>query len=575
VIFALSLGLILSSPRVLAVWQTGAFYDSDDAMRMVQVRALLAGQSWFDLTAYRLDPPHGVFMHWSRVVDVPIAVLIEFFQILLPIETAERLARLVFPLALQAALYFGIVRLARLLVGSGAIVPAIILVLLSGMVFGQFQPGRIDHHAPQIVLLVFMLGSMVEGLDPLRARQAGVAAILAALSLSISIENLPFIFVISGSLVLFWAWQGASLRKALLYFGSGFGLALLFCSAAVIVPRHWFDRTCDALSFVHFEVGLVGAAACVGLALLPPVLSRVGRFVCVGLVAIFVIAIIIRPQFECWRDPFTGIDPLVREIWLSNVHEALPLLRFWHEEPASAAVYAMPVLLGVSAMAFAVGRNRGLSATRWSLVAMTALSGFALSLWLIRVFGSVQPIALLGGVWCVGRLQAALTRTRLRSAAALSLIFVLPYSSLAWALALMDENSAQTSETACLAPSAFAPFLTLSPGTIVAPIDAGSHLLAHTPFSVLAAPYHRNNHGNRLALDLFIAEPVEAEKLMRESGAIYLTVCSGLGETRVLGRLAPHGLAAELEQGRVPYWLVPLQVTGTPYKLFALAPTNR
>ena len=36
----------------------------------------LAGQSWFDVTQYRSNPPIGAPMHWSRLVDVPIAGLI-------------------------------------------------------------------------------------------------------------------------------------------------------------------------------------------------------------------------------------------------------------------------------------------------------------------------------------------------------------------------------------------------------------------------------------------------------------------------------------------------------------------
>src|SRR3546814_19680521 len=46
--------------------------DTDDAMRMAQVRDLLAGQGWWDLTQYRVNPADGgVLMHWSRIVDAP------------------------------------------------------------------------------------------------------------------------------------------------------------------------------------------------------------------------------------------------------------------------------------------------------------------------------------------------------------------------------------------------------------------------------------------------------------------------------------------------------------------------
>ena len=48
-----------------------ALGDTDDNMRMMQVRALLHGQGWFDLRNYRLNPPFGANIHWSRLVDLP------------------------------------------------------------------------------------------------------------------------------------------------------------------------------------------------------------------------------------------------------------------------------------------------------------------------------------------------------------------------------------------------------------------------------------------------------------------------------------------------------------------------
>ena len=62
-------------PIIGDVWRTGVFNDTDDALRMVQVRAWLAGQGWYDLTAHGIGPD-GLAMHWTRVVergDVPLA----------------------------------------------------------------------------------------------------------------------------------------------------------------------------------------------------------------------------------------------------------------------------------------------------------------------------------------------------------------------------------------------------------------------------------------------------------------------------------------------------------------------
>src|ERR1700694_2453450 len=54
-----------------ASFSAGEPLSTDDAMRLVQFRDLLAGQGWFDLTQYRLSPPDGAAMHWSRLIDPP------------------------------------------------------------------------------------------------------------------------------------------------------------------------------------------------------------------------------------------------------------------------------------------------------------------------------------------------------------------------------------------------------------------------------------------------------------------------------------------------------------------------
>src|SRR5579872_2177391 len=65
---------------------------TDDAMRLAQVRDLLAGQSWYDLTQWRMNVPFGLPMHWSRLIDAPIAGLILLFRQFLAPQSAETLA---------------------------------------------------------------------------------------------------------------------------------------------------------------------------------------------------------------------------------------------------------------------------------------------------------------------------------------------------------------------------------------------------------------------------------------------------------------------------------------------------
>src|SRR3954464_9180574 len=72
--------------------------DTDDNMRMMQVRAWLSGQGWYDLRQYRMNPPGGADIHWPRLVALPIAGLKILFAPIVGGPTAERIAVAVAPL---------------------------------------------------------------------------------------------------------------------------------------------------------------------------------------------------------------------------------------------------------------------------------------------------------------------------------------------------------------------------------------------------------------------------------------------------------------------------------------------
>ncbi|TIX29706.1 MAG: GtrA family protein, partial [Mesorhizobium sp.] len=53
---------------------TNAGGDNDSLLQLVQVRDLLGGQGWFDMHQYRMGPEGGFVMHWSRLLDAPLAL---------------------------------------------------------------------------------------------------------------------------------------------------------------------------------------------------------------------------------------------------------------------------------------------------------------------------------------------------------------------------------------------------------------------------------------------------------------------------------------------------------------------
>ncbi|MDR3407574.1 MAG: hypothetical protein P4L68_03640 [Methylovirgula sp.] len=563
---------VLSAASISSVWQKNTFFDSDDAMQLVEVRGLLNGQNWFDLTAARLDPPQGVFMHWSRLIDAPLALLIWLFELFMPAPDAERLTRILFPLILLTLLYVGVAQLARRLMGEQGVLPALLLALLSCSVFGQFQPGHITHSASQVVLLVFMLGSFVAGLASSHVRGAALAGVLAAISLAISLENLPFIATLAASAVLLWVVRGEDLRGPLLAFGLGLGLTLPVVFFATIGPARWSDNACDAFSRAYLIPGLAGASV---LALLgfsaPRLQSWPSRLVAALLAGCAVLAAAALTRPACFLDPYAGIDPLLREIWLKHVEEAQPLAGFAASRPTVALVLAMPVVLGLVATFAAIWREQGLTRLRWIVVAAMTGTGFLLVFWQIRLIAFACPLALLGSTWAIVRFKDYL-KTRWQEAASLAFLLVVPFSSLGWALAVPGTSGgALDTRKGCLSTSAFAPLAQLPPGLIAGPIDAGSHILALTPHSVLAAPYHRDNHGNRIVLDALLATPDRAHDVLKNARVTYVVNCDGLGEFAVLAANAPKSFAARIVTGIPPAWLMPLPQKG-PYQVFVMKP---
>ncbi len=547
----------------------GGFSDPDDAMRLVEVRAWLAGQSWYDVSAARLDPPVGASMHWSRLVDMPLAALIVAFRVVFEPARAEALARIAMPALLLIGLYAGMARLSLVLFDRAGL--ALVGLLLSASVLAQFQPGRIGHHAPETLALLWAVGSALAAFDPRRARQAGVAGALVALALAMSLETLPFQGLLCAGMLLAWIARGAALAPTLRWFGLGLGATLPAVFAATVPPERWTASVSDAFGAPHFALGMVVAVGSIVLTSrdLPRVAHRLGAVVALGATCLVILACLFP---ACLRSPFAGVDPLVRAIWLDNVSESQPLARLMRGEPMFGLMLALPLALGLGALLVAAWTSRGTAALRFSLVAALVALGLALGFVQVRVLGSVVPLALCGGVFAADALRVRLAgRVKLAGLAGIAPALILPFTSTAWALVLPADAPARgASEETCFTPAALAPLAALPPGRAVVPIDTGPFLLTGTALDVFDAPYHRNNDGNRYAYDVMSAAPDAARALLAARHTTYVVTCTGFNDTPRLAIRAPEGLAARILAGQVPVWLRPVPLAGTPYHVFAV-----
>ena len=138
------------------------FPDPDDALRLVEVRDLIAGQSWFDVHQYRIAAPEGVPMHWSRLVDIPLAAMILVLRPFLGQPLAESVTCVAVPLLTLLAALALLGRLAGRLFTVEIAGFACLFAALSVPAMFQFQPLRIDHHAWQIVMALAALNGLAE-----------------------------------------------------------------------------------------------------------------------------------------------------------------------------------------------------------------------------------------------------------------------------------------------------------------------------------------------------------------------------------------------------------------------------
>ncbi len=589
-LLAVFLAQILSFPKFVDVWTTGIFHDTDDALRLVQVRDWMAGQGWFDLTVWRMDPPNGVFMHWSRVLDVAIAALIGVFGIFAQAETAERLARLTFPAAMHIGFFLAMIGLGRRLLGEGAVALTALLALFTTATTYQFLPGRLDHHGAQIILLILMISTSLDALKDGSARAGFRAGALAALSLAISAENLPFLVTLAAAFGMMWIVKGPETQKAFSAFGASLAVATALAFLLTVGPQRYSYFEFDSLSTTLLGAATVGGGANVALAALSVRCRSVAsRILAATSAVVTMIAIAIAACPAILSDPkraldaYGMVDPFAREVWLSQVSEAQPLWSLVLMRPRDFLPIALPMLAGLLGIALAIAGDRKARA-QWFVVAGFGGVGVLAACWQVRAATSAAPILILGGAWAVMRIAEMTRDASGNIQPLLPLAASLPFVTIFWAqvatikvsspataaVAATPSNSAAISSEACYETASLRALNALPTSLLLNQIDHAGYILAETPHSVIASAYHRNNHGNRIGLNAFLARPDEAHEIARASGARYLVICQPSNEIDSYASRAPQGLAATLARGETPAWLVPVELGTTPYRAYEI-----
>ena len=534
----------------------------DDALRLVQVRDLLAGQPWFDLHQYRMTPPDGTLMHWSRLVDIPIAGMILLFSLFMDISRAEQLAMATLPLLVLLATMLVLGRLAwRLFDRQTAIYTCAVLILMP-MVAAQFQPMRIDHHGWQILTIAVAAWAI----SWRKAAQGGAMAGFAmACGLMISLETIFLSAAFGLVLALRWLtdrnerWWLVSYMQSLAM--SLFVLFALTRGLPDLAPH------CDVISPPHLGFFLIVAVGASALAV-APAMPRLPLVFALGSCGSLGLGFIAWSEPQCLAPPFSNLDPLVRDYWYLNVMEGRPI---WFAKAANlvSAVAQSSIALCVSL--FLAARSHGWLRRFWFEYALILAIAFAGGVMTARSMAFAGILSALPFGWLLWRLLKYWRAHEHLAPKALDGVALLVLFQPAAPVILAQRALAPKQELATprVAQSRCelrenTPLLNqLEPKTIFAPLDIGPSLLINTHHSVVASGHHRAEQAMHDVITSFTGKAADARSNVDRYDADLVVACIDLIEAKSLSiGGGPDGLMTQLIAGKDPDWLEPVDIGG-------------
>ncbi|TIQ27260.1 MAG: GtrA family protein [Mesorhizobium sp.] len=558
-------------------FSTLADVDNDNLMRLVEVRDLLNGQGWFDLHQYRMGLEGGFVMHWSRLVDTPIAAIILAASALTGSRPlAEEIAQVLWPALLFCSTLFFTIRAARAFGGRSAVLPSVVVGAAGYQFLGIYSPGALDHHNVQLMLTMASLALLLEA--PVHRAAALFSGLCAALTLAVGMETVPYVATIGVCVSLLFVADSGGERRIAKDFGLGFAGVSSLVFLATIPASAWGEAQCDAFSTVQF---VVAAIAGVGLSAIASVefiaRGRWHRLASLAMLAVAVGLVTLALFPQCLAAPYASLDPRLKELWLDHISEAQSLFALIVDKPALvAARYATP-LVAIVLMARRFGR--GGWRRQDSLVAALLLVAFGVAAWQVRgstfsIAFAVIPLSAWIATWRARAQNNSSLAVAMRLAA-VWLVSINPvWMGAAAATSTALEKNAPVADAGdtdrdCGNDASFAALGRMPETAVLAPSDIGSPILAFSAHRVFAGPYHRNVAGNLLVLDAFLGTPDEARKIVEAHRVGLVAICRGSFESAMLVKKAPRGLLSNLLQGSVPDWLEPVAETkGSPIEVY-------
>jgi hypothetical protein len=549
---------------------TRSGWDPDDQLRLVQLRDFLNGQGWFDNTQYRLNPPEGGPMHWSRLIELPLALIVLIMTPLFGAAHAEMIAGTFIPLLGLGLVAYMLGRIAISIHSVEAGLVAAGVTLVAPALLMQFRPMRIDHHGWQIVLATLSLWTLYW---PNKKTAGIVLGCALATWMHISLEGAPLtaaFFIFLGWRWIFDRAHGLRLLWTISAFATG-SLVLFFGTQSLGIYASTF---CDTVSPPHIAAICAAAIIMIAAIRIRPTDRRL-RLAAAGAAGLAAAAALLFLAPQCTKGAFGNLDPLVRDYWYINVNEGLPV---WRQDIMTALSLLAGPICGV--LALYIGRKQLTHAQIGNrhITGFFALFSFALSLLVFRTVSVASAFAIpLVAILIVQLFQryrlAIAPVTRIGLVAAMLALIIPGAVVSALAKNVIPQETAQELKadkavSKCEGIASLSKLDALPKGNILAPFDMGTGILLTTRHSVLASSHHRNEKAMHDHIAIFRSPAGEAWAYLNKHNINYIAVCPNEAEMSFYEKRDPKGLWAILSKGNWPGYIEPMPDMGSGIKVW-------
>ncbi|KJZ21272.1 hypothetical protein [Loktanella sp. S4079] len=551
---------------------------NDDIMRLLSVRDWLAGQAWYDVAQYRLLPPDGVSLHWSRYIDFGIALFIVPLSWILPMPVAEIVAAGIWPTMIQIialiCVGFGTRRLFDDYAACFAMLGLVIWPLTGAM---HASAGNLDHHNVQMLMMTILSFALVW---PERALVAGaIAGVAGAFSLAVGLESIVFVVGV-GAIALVRAALLRSVQTR--QFLTAFCGVLLLASAVFWIgqtgPENRTALICDQLGIPTLLMVVIASAASLSVI----VAARAGVssiFALAAAASVTVVGLLFAWPFvaHCVSGPYGQLPPQMIELINTQIIEAKPGIVYALEKPQVALVLVLPIFGALLAGAILWFNARSVQSLEQQnetlgLLILLCLLGVPMMLLQMRaVTISATVVPMIAGAVLAAQLRSYLDSRDMVGGLRMILLGMVLLAPVTVVQAIapfisQPENDGTTDQADCRLRSSMITLNEVTPVVIFNHLNYGPALMWATHHSVTAAPYHRSADAFLNGILPFEMEEAEFAEYVNGTPATHLLLCKDTAYK--------SDFLTDIAAGADAAWLRRVPVSAQEQMLFEIVPSD-